>query len=147
MRQLCYTLQTLIRGKGSNVIKVISLGLGLAVSILIFAREAFEFNYDTCYNDYERLYIIKTVWHYNGGYHPSPATLGPVAGAIAESMPEEVESATVTQQFWWNSSWFCNDRRFQTNAITADSCFFATVGIELVSGDPRELNNPGCFSQ
>lgn len=142
MRQLYYTLQTLIRGKGSNIIKVISLGLGLAVSILIFAREAFEFNYDTCYNDYERLYIIKTVWHYNGGYHPSPATLGPVAGAIAESMPEEVESATVTQQFWWNSSWFCNDRRFQTNAITADSCFFATVGIELVSGDPRELNNP-----
>lgn len=36
MRQLYYTLQTLIRGKGSNLIKIISLGLGLAVSILIF---------------------------------------------------------------------------------------------------------------
>lgn len=142
MRQLYYTLQTLIRGKGSNVIKVVSLGLGLAVSILIFAREAFEFNYDTCYKEHERLYVIKTIWHYNGEDHPSSATLGPVAGAIAESMPEEVESVTVTQQWWWNSSWFCKDRRFQTNAITADSCFFATVGIDLVSGDPRELNNP-----
>ena len=142
MRQFYYTLQTLIRGKGSNTIKVISLGLGLAVSILIFAREAFEFNYDTCYKDHERLCVVKTVWHYNGGYHPSSATLGPVAGAIAESMPEEVESATVTQQWWWNSAWFCNDRRFQTNAITADSCFFATVGVDVVSGDPHELNNP-----
>ena len=142
MRQFYYTLQTLIRGKGTNTIKVISLGLGLAVSILIFAREAFEFNYDTCYKDHERLCVVKTVWHYNGGYHPSSATLGPVAGAIAESMPEEVESATVTQQWWWNSAWFCNDRRFQTNAITADSCFFATLGMDVVSGDPHELNNP-----
>lgn len=48
MRQLYYTLQTLIRGKGSNLIKIISLGLGLAVSILIFSRQAFELNYDTC---------------------------------------------------------------------------------------------------
>lgn len=40
MRQLYYTLQTLIRGKGSNLIKIISLGLGLAVSILIFSRQA-----------------------------------------------------------------------------------------------------------
>lgn len=45
MRQLYYTLQTLIRGKGSNLIKIISLGLGLAVSILIFSRQAFELNY------------------------------------------------------------------------------------------------------
>ncbi|MCS2470945.1 hypothetical protein NXU89_15970 [Bacteroides uniformis] len=51
MRQLYYTLQTLIRGKGSNLIKIISLGLGLAVSILIFSRQAFELNYDTCYKD------------------------------------------------------------------------------------------------
>lgn len=26
--------------------------------------------------------------------------------------------------------------------MTADSCFFATMGIDVVSGDPRELNNP-----
>ena len=55
MRQLYYTLQTLIRGKGSNLIKIVSLGLGLAVSILIFSRQAFELNYDTCYKDHERL--------------------------------------------------------------------------------------------
>lgn len=142
MRQLYYTLQTLIRGKGSNLIKIISLGLGLAVSILIFSRQAFELNYDTCYKDYERLCLVKTVWHYNNEYHPSHITLGPVAGTIAENLPDEVESVTVTQQWWSNSAWFANERRFQTNAMTADSCFFATMGIDVVSGDPRELNNP-----
>ena len=142
MRQLYYTLQTLIRGKGSNLIKIISLGLGLAVSILIFSRQAFELNYDTCYKDHERLCLVKTVWYYNNEYHPSHITLGPVAGTIAENLPDEVESVTVTQQWWSNSAWFANERRFQTNAMTADSCFFATMGIDVVSGDPRELNNP-----
>ena len=60
---------------------------------------------------------------------------------IAENLPDEVESVTVTQQWWSNSAWFANERRFQTNAMTADSCFFATMGIDVVSGDPRELNN------
>lgn len=112
MRQLYYTLQTLIRGKGSNLIKIISLGLGLAVSILIFSRQAFELNYDTCYKDHERLCLVKTVWYYNNEYHPSHITLGPVAGTIAENLPDEVESVTVTQQWWSNSAWFANERRF-----------------------------------
>lgn len=53
MKELYYVIQTLIHGRGANLIKVISLTLGLTVSILIFAREAFEFNYDTCYEDSE----------------------------------------------------------------------------------------------
>ena len=55
MKELYYVIQTLIHGRGANLIKVISLTLGLTVSILIFAREAFEFNYDTCYE-------IPNVW-------------------------------------------------------------------------------------
>ena len=43
MKELYYVIQTLIHGRGANLIKVISLTLGLTVSILIFAREAFEF--------------------------------------------------------------------------------------------------------
>ena len=50
MKQLYYTIQTLLRGRGSNVIKVISLTLGLLVGILLFARVAFELNYDSYYS-------------------------------------------------------------------------------------------------
>ena len=55
MKQIYYVIQALIHGRGANIIKIISLTLGITVSILIFAREAFEFSYDTCYDDYERL--------------------------------------------------------------------------------------------
>ena len=47
MKELYYVIQTLIHGRGANLIKVISLTLGLTVSILIFAREAYQFNYHT----------------------------------------------------------------------------------------------------
>ena len=58
MKELYYVIQTLIHGRGANLIKVISLTLGLTVSILIFAREAFEFNYDTCYEDFPKKWKV-----------------------------------------------------------------------------------------
>ena len=51
MKQLYYVIRTLLRGRGSNIIKVISLGLGLTMSILLFSRVAFEQSYDTFYKD------------------------------------------------------------------------------------------------
>ncbi len=46
LRHIYYTIQTLIRGRSSNVIKIISLTLGLFVGLLLFARVAFELSYD-----------------------------------------------------------------------------------------------------
>ena len=40
MKQIYYVIRTLLRGRGSNIIKVISLGLGLTMSILLFSRVA-----------------------------------------------------------------------------------------------------------
>lgn len=66
MKQIYYVIQTLLRGRGSNVIKVVSLGLGLTMSILLFARVAFEQSYDTCYKDYDNLYQIFSIFTANG---------------------------------------------------------------------------------
>ena len=54
MKQIYYVIQTLLRGRGSNIIKVISLGLGLTMSILLFSRVAYEQSFDTCFKDYVR---------------------------------------------------------------------------------------------
>lgn len=56
MKQIYYVIQTLLRGRGSNIIKVISLGLGLTMSILLFSRVAYEQSFDTCFKDYDNLY-------------------------------------------------------------------------------------------
>ena len=66
MKQFHYTIQTLIRDRRSCVIKVISLSLGLLVSIILFSRVAFELSYDNCFQDVDNLYIVKTEWIKDG---------------------------------------------------------------------------------
>ena len=58
MRQLYYTFRTLLRGRGGNLTKIISLTLGLLVGILLFARVAFELNYDSYYQEPENLFQL-----------------------------------------------------------------------------------------
>ena len=103
MKQIYYVIQTLLRGRGSNIIKIISLGLSLTMSILLFSRVAYEQSFDTCYKDYDNLYQIWSVFTVKGEkYPPQEQNCGPVAGAILENFPEQVEAATSTC-YWKNS--------------------------------------------
>ena len=43
MKQIYYVIQTLLRGRGSNIIKVISLGLGLTMSCLLYTSLHMKF--------------------------------------------------------------------------------------------------------
>ena len=42
MKQLKYAIQNVIRGKGSNIVKVVSITLGLLVSVILIAKVAYE---------------------------------------------------------------------------------------------------------
>ena len=70
MKQIYYVIQTLLRGRGSNIIKIISLGLSLTMSILLFSRVAYEQSFDTCYKDYDNLYQIWSVFTVKGEKSP-----------------------------------------------------------------------------
>ena len=59
MRQLYYTLRTLMRGRSSTGIKLISLTLGLLIGILLFSQIAYELNYERCYPEADRLVQIR----------------------------------------------------------------------------------------
>ena len=136
MKQIYYVIQTLLRGRGSNIIKIISLGLSLTMSILLFSRVAYEQSFDTCYKDYDNLYQIWSVFTVKGEkYPPQEQNCGPVAGAILENFPEQVEAATSTC-YWKNSPLYNGNIRFDEKKIVADSLFFQTMGIEVLSGYP-----------
>ena len=59
-RHIYYTLQSLLHKQGSNAIKIVSLALGLLMSVFLFARIAFELSFDNFYHDSDNLYIVKT---------------------------------------------------------------------------------------
>ena len=100
MKQLYYVVQTLLHGRNANVIKIVSLGLGLMMSILLFARVAFDLSMDTCFKDYRNLYQVWSVFTIKGkSMPPQQKNLGPLTGAIFHQFPDEVESA-VTINSW-----------------------------------------------
>lgn len=144
MRQIHYVIQTLLRGKGSIPFKVISLGLGLAMSILLFARVAYEQSYDTCFRDYGRIYQVWSQFVMNGeALEPQTMNMGPLAGAILESFPKEVEMATCTNRYLASWPLYYGNHRFNESKICADSLFFQTMGIEVLSGNPvQDLQQP-----
>ena len=138
MKQLYYVIRTLLRGRGSNIIKVISLGLGLTMSILLFSRVAFEQSYDTCYKDYDDLYQIYSIFSAEGEqFEPQKQNCGPVAGAILENFPKEVEAAASIAYFV-SSPPYNGSVRIDARKILADSLFFKTMGIEVLSGNPEK---------
>ena len=143
MKQLYYVIRTLLRGRGSNIIKVISLGLGLTMSILLFSRVAFEQSYDTFYKDYDNLYQIFSIFSADGEqFEPQKQNCGPVAGAILENFPKEVEAATSIAYFL-GGPLYNGSVRFDDEILLADSLFFRTMGIEVLSGNPEnELVQP-----
>lgn len=62
MKQIYYVIQALIHGCGANIIKVVSLGLGLTMSILLFSRVVYEQSFDTCFKDHDKLYQLWNIW-------------------------------------------------------------------------------------
>ena len=139
MKQLYYVIQTLIRGRGSNVIKVLSLGMGLTMSILLFSRVAYEQSFDTCYRDYDRIYQAWSQFSVNGETMDwQTFNVGPLVGAILENFPDEVESAASTSTWSVSNPLYVDGRRFDSKKIAADSLFFHTMGINVLTGDARQ---------
>ncbi|MBS6240244.1 MAG: ABC transporter permease [Bacteroides sp.] len=137
MKQIYYVIQTLLRGRGSNIIKILSLGLALTMSILLFVRVAFEQSYDTCYRDPDRIYQLFSIFTINGERgEPGELNLPPVAGAVLENFPQEAEAAVNVCKYMAFGPLYNGSVRFKDYTVMADSLFFQTLGIDVLRGDP-----------
>lgn len=141
MKQLYYTIQTLLRGRGSNVIKVISLTLGLLVGILLFARVAFELNYDSYYSEPENLCITLRTGISDGiKKERNIDNYGKLAEAIRENFPDEVEDATVLDLFSQSPLYHEGKKMEHVILATSKSHVFSTLGIKVLLGDVSQLD-------
>lgn len=150
MKQLYYAIQTILHGRGSNVTKVVSLSLGLTVGILLFSQIAFELSYEKCYPESERLAMVRiritnmTTGEVMGddGTNFDYTVSDPVAAALAENMPGQVESATCVYQ-GMDFNIYLEDKLLNNiDYMFVDTCFFRTFGIPVLKGNPKDLIMP-----
>ncbi|WP_195528968.1 ABC transporter permease [Phocaeicola massiliensis] len=138
MKQLKYAIQNVIRGKGSNIVKVVSITLGLLVSVILIAKVAYELSYDNFYRDNEQLYVVKTGW--DGGKPLHGNNIYPTAAAIARHFSAQVESFTTVTEAYGKMSH--GNKAYRETVLMVDSAFFQTMGLPLYKGNALDLANP-----
>ena len=136
MRHFYYTIQTLLHERGVNIIKIISMTLGIFVGILLFSCVAFQLSYYNFCPQSEQLYVT---------YMDGPFTYGPFSAAMRENFPKEVEDATILRDMGTNV-FYNGNVRLTESTIYADEHLFSTLGLKLLIGKAEELTRPDVYS-
>ena len=123
--------------KNDILIKVLSLGVGLAVGIVLIAKVFFELSYDSFYKDIDRVYTINTWYSQNG----DEDDYGQVSGAIAVGFMEEVpgvEVGTRTTYVFHDVDTYLDEdgNKLKATLVCADTCFFKVFDRPILAGDP-----------
>ena len=132
--------------KNSDIlIKVLSLGVGLAVGIVLIAKVFFELSYDSFYKDIDRVYTINTWYSMQG----EEKDYGQVSGAVAVGFMDEVpgvEAGTrTTYVFNGNTYLDENGNKLSGTLVCADTCFFQVFDRPILAGSPEQaLSKWGC---
>ena len=118
-----------------TLIKILSLGIGLAIGIVLIAKVSFELSYDKFYKDVDRIYLIKAEFTYSDRQNERDAVSGGVAPGFKAEVPG-VENATRFVENWPSN--FTDEEGniiFAGKSILADSCFFKVFSIPIIAGD------------
>jgi len=127
-----------MRSKSDILIKVLSLGVGLAVGIVLIAKVFFELSYDSFYKDIDRVYSIYTWYSQNGDENDYDQVSGAVAVGFMEEVPG-VEAGTRTT-FIFNGDTYQDEdgNKLKATLVCADTCFFTVFDRPILAGDPTK---------
>lgn len=139
MKNLEIAVRSLFRKGRHNGIKVLSLGVGLAMGLVLIAKVCFQLSYDDFYPDGDRIYQIR-----------ENMTLGEkkledgdhVSGGIAPGMKAEVPgvvAATRGQQLGGCVFFTSDKNRYEGDFIMADECFFDVLPRKVLVGNVKEI--------
>ena len=75
--------------KGANAIKIISVAIGLLASTLVFCRLTYNYSFDSCFRDTDRLYQLFMSYDINGSHMgPFDSCVGKLGEWALEPMLE-----------------------------------------------------------
>ena len=130
-----------MRRKSDLIIKVLSLGVGMAIAIILIAKVCFELSYDSSYQDVDRIYKIRTGISRQGG-EGDDKDFGQVSGAVAPGFKAEIPGVLEATRFSsvFDSETFIIDdegNKVSSEHIITDSCFFKIFNRQFLAGDPE----------
>ncbi|MCL2247022.1 MAG: ABC transporter permease [Lentimicrobiaceae bacterium] len=146
MPPLKLALRNTFRKNGGNLIKVISLGAGLTIALVLIAKILFELSFDKHFPDHERIYCIYSNWSMGNSEGEEPEmelddrTPGAIAWGMKNEIPEVENSTRYTML--WQYGIYTENRDFislATDAILADENFFDILQRPILIGDAKTI--------
>ena len=132
--------RSVFKKKQNNGIKIISLGVGLAMGLVLIAKVCFEQSFDNFYPHSERIYQIQE--NVVSG-NDKPNAYGQVSGGVAPGMKADlpqVEAATRLTPLQDDAVFFTQDKKRLTGTfIMADSCLFDVLPRPMIVGNAKKV--------
>lgn len=113
MKNIGIAIRSLFKRGQHNVMKIISLGIGLTIGLVLIAKVHFENTYDNFYPDGDRIYRVYEKFFMNGEVGDHGQTPAGVIPLLKQETPE-IEAATRYTYFRGNSPFY--DVRQQASA-------------------------------
>lgn len=145
MKQWIKALRNLFKKGRNNLIKILSLSVGLAIGSVLFTKVYFENNYDDFYPDSERIY--KVISKYKS---PDQEAIeyGQTPGGIAPGLKLEIPEIAAATRFTGVTSpdavFYTEQKKTLTGRfILADSSLFDILPRPMLIGNAKEtLSRP-----
>ncbi len=127
------------KGK-NNIFKILALGVGLAMGLVLIAKVYFEQSYDDFYPDKERIYQVRVSYvtpdknwddidHISGG----------VVVGMKEMIPDVELSTRYTGMNFGGVFYTVDRKKISSYPVLADSCLFDMFPTRILVGDPHEV--------
>ncbi len=131
------TLKVFFRGfkkdRHLNLLNISSMAIGLAAAIIVIGYVYQEFNYDSGYENSNRVFHVLTQSDKNE--ISGSVTYGPMAQSLKSNFPE-ISDATRASFYWGYLAFTAGDNMFNENSIIfADPNFFTLFSFPLINGD------------
>ena len=125
--------------KFNNILKILSLGIGLAIGCILIAKVCFESSYDNFYKGLERIYLIRPNYSLRGEVNESDQVSGGIAPGFKKYVPG-VESATRTTFLFESDKFYTEEKALVTGTLVlADTAFFDVFDRKILAGNPKEV--------
>jgi len=142
MKYLLMAFRSLFKKGRNNGIKILSLGVGLAMGLILISKVIFELSYDNFFPDQERIYRMIPVWKDSEGEGEEWWISGGVIPGMKNGIPD-IEEATRYTFLGYMTFRTPDKHTYKGEFIFADEHFFDVLPLPVLAGDAKEaLSRP-----
>ena len=129
-------IKRLQKQKSTTLLKIISLGIGIACTLALFYVAFNELNYDKFYQDKDQIFQVFTDIKTNNSEYTGYNIFQPVAKTMMNDLSMVKYGTTVRNV--WNISYVFNKRIIEAKTMHADTVFFNIFDRPFILGNSKE---------